>query len=265
MASEPVRDRARRLLETNRTWAAYALADLDPLYAEGAHWFLKEGAAVLLYRALAPPVLFAHGDPQGVEQALAEVPNGRVQYTLKGVHRALLGHRLRAEKEAQMWRMVLRPQHFSGASGRNCEPLRPKDLSAINRLMGNAPDRPDAFSEWQLETGVFYGLRQAARLVAMAGTHVVSEAMDVAAVGNVFTHPDYRGQGLGRAVSAAVTASLLRRGLRTIVLNVAMDNEPAVHLYQDLGFRPFCGYYEGVGSLQSAHTATDPLSTQQTQ
>jgi len=51
--------------------------------------------------------------------------------------------------------------------------------------------------------------------------------------------------------SAAVVHELTERGIETIVLNVAMDNTAALHCYRDLGFMPFCGYYEGIGELRA--------------
>ena len=83
----------------------------------------------------------------------------------------------------------------------------------------------------------------------MAGTHVVSSQARVAAIGNVYTRRDRRGQGLARRTTGAVAAELLRLGIETIVLNVAMDNAPALSVYRGLGFMPFCGYYEGSGEL----------------
>lgn len=240
----------RRLLEGNRGWCAYALADMDPNYIEDTEWIVDEGAVVLLYSGLSPRVLFVHGDPSSARRALARVPEGPIQFTLLGVHRSLLRDRLQPDFEVKMWRMVLTPSEFPGRSEIPCFPLTTSDLLEIEALMERHQDRPDAFSRQQLETGVFYGARAQGKLVAMAGIHVISEAMGVAALGNVFTHPDHRGRGLGRAVSAAVTEELIDRGLGTIVLNVAMENMPAVRLYEKLGYHPFCGYFEGVGHLE---------------
>jgi predicted GNAT family acetyltransferase len=120
-------------------------------------------------------------------------------------------------------------------------------------LFGDRADRPDAFDASQLASRAFYGVWEAERLVAVAGTHVVSEARGVAAVGNVFTHPAYRGRGLATITTAAVVEDLLRRpGMTTIVLNVARENLPAVRCYESLGFWAFYAYHEGVGRLSPA-------------
>ena len=55
--------RTRELLGTDRIWSAYALADLEPEEQGLAEWRTGEGAVVLLYRGLEPPVFFVHGAP----------------------------------------------------------------------------------------------------------------------------------------------------------------------------------------------------------
>lgn len=239
----------RRALEQDRVWCAYALADLDPEHARYARWLRREGAVALIYSGLEPPVLFAHGDPGAAIQLLNDVPSAAYQYTLLPTHRALLGGRLRPRKEMRMWRMALRPSDYRPAEDSGAVRLGGGDLQEIESMIEGHADRPDAFHPRQLEQGPFYGIRQAGVLVAIAGVHVLSLAAGVAAIGNVFTLPQARGRGLGGAVSSAVVTDLLKQGVRTIVLNVAMDNAPALRVYRRLGFMPFCGYYEGVGVL----------------
>ena len=71
-------------------------------------------------------------------------------------------------------------------------------------------------------------------LRAVAGTHLVAPAWGVAAVGNVYVHPAWRGRGYGALVSSAVTADLLQRGL-LVVLNVDQDNPAAIQLVSTTG------------------------------
>lgn len=241
--------RARSLLGLDRVWCAYALADMEPPFAEQATWLVGEGAVVMVFRGLAPPWLFAHGDPKEVDELLLEVPSNTYQYGLLATHRARLGRRLRPERETHMWRMALRPEDFPAGRSAGAEPLTPKDLPTLLSLFGNHPDRPDSFDSRQLERGIFFGVRQEGDLVSAAGTHVLAQGSRVAAVGNVFTHPDHRRRGFAERASAGVVEALLGQGLETIVLNVAMANDAALGLYRGLGFWPFCGYYEGVGEL----------------
>jgi ribosomal protein S18 acetylase RimI-like enzyme len=241
--------RVRSLLEQDRAWCAYALADSEAPFAGRTTWFMEDQAVVMVYRGLRPPWLFGHGDPAAVDRLVRQVPSGPYQYGLLATHRSRLGDRLRSKRETQMWRMVLRPEDFPAGRSEGAEPLKTSDLPLLLGLFDEHPDRPDAFDAGQLDTGIFYGIRLAGELVAVAGTHVIGRETRVAAVGNVFTHPDRRRRGFAERASAAVVEALLGQGVGTIVLNVAMANDPALGLYRGLGFWPFCGYYEGVGEL----------------
>lgn len=252
MSSTPTRAELRALLERNRPWAAYALADLDPAWYPNTEWAVSGSAVRLVYSGLEPPVLFLDGPPQEARELARSLRPGRYQFTLLATHRRLLENRLQPQFELQMWRMVLRPQDFPAALDlAPTRKLSAADEPLIVAMMDDHPDRPDSFHIDQIRTGVFYGCQSEAGMLSMAGTHVVSDELSVAAIGNVFTVPDQRGRGLGLSVSHAVTNGLLERGIDTIVLNVAMSNLPALALYRRLGFMPFCGYYEGVAWIAS--------------
>jgi len=243
------RSRARSLLEQDRVWCAYALADLEPPFVERTGWHVGDQGLVMVYRGLTPPWLFAHGEPEEVDRLLRDIPTGTYQFSLLATHRSRLGGRLRAPGETHMWRMVLRLVDYPSGRSQGAEVLKASDLPSLLALFGEHPDRPDAFDAGQLENGVFFGIRRNGELVSVAGTHVIGRAAGVAAVGNVFTHPDHRRRGYAGRVSAAVVDALLGQGLETIVLNVAMANDSALGLYRGLGFWPFCGYHEGVGEM----------------
>jgi ribosomal protein S18 acetylase RimI-like enzyme len=250
MSSEFSAENLRLLLERDRNWCAYALADLHPPYAENSHWLVAEDAVILAYHGLEPPVLFAHGDPVQVSRLFTEVPKGLYQYGLMETHLANLGDRLQRDHEKSMWRMALDEDQFPGKEGSmEVMPLGMADLQEIMALFADHPDQPDAFHGSQIASGYFFGVRQEGILRAVSGTHVVSPQAGIAALGNVFTHPTWRGRGLARAATAALVETLLKQRIPTIVLNVSKDNEPAIHIYRHLGFLPVCGYYEGVGNL----------------
>lgn len=56
-------------------------------------------------------------------------------------------------------------------------------------------------------------------------------------VQNVGVTPEHRGLGLGRALVLQSLRGFRRAGLRKVTLEVTADNDPAVDLYQGLGFR----------------------------
>ena len=97
---------------------------------------------------------------------------------------------------------------------------------------------------------MFYGVAVEGRLVAAAGTHLVSPTYGVAAVGNVFTHPNYRCRGYGTVTIGAVVAELVRLGIRDIVLNVNQSNGDAIRIYEKLGFERYCAFLEGPAVLR---------------
>jgi ribosomal protein S18 acetylase RimI-like enzyme len=131
-----------------------------------------------------------------------------------------------------MVRMWVDRSHFKPYPA-TVQRLLPVEIGELNRLYQLG------FASWLPATaiadGVYYGMRVNGRLVAAAGTHVISHAARLAVVGNVLTHMDYRGRGFATAVTGAVTAELLR-SCDQVVLNVRADNPPAINAYRHLGY-----------------------------
>lgn len=81
--------------------------------------------------------------------------------------------------------------------------------------------------------GTFRGIRIGGRLAAMAGERFRFPGHTE--VSGVCTHPDFRGRGLARRLSAAVAARIESRGERPF-LHAWKSNRPAISLYESLGF-----------------------------
>lgn len=81
--------------------------------------------------------------------------------------------------------------------------------------------------------GRFIGVRIDGRLAAMAGERMRFPGH--VEVSGVCTHPDFRGRGLARRLSAAVTAEIQRRGEQAF-LHAWTTNTAAIALYESLGF-----------------------------
>lgn len=246
---EESRARIHRLLNTDPIWCAYALADLDPAEDERCTWHINQDAVLLLYRGLAPPILFAHGAKNETYTLFDHIPPALYQFTLQHDLRTMIDIKLRSLKEQRMCRMFLDRRVEFVTPSHDARRLRREDLPAIMVLFGDHPDRPDSFHPKQIEDAPFYGCFERRTLVAIAGVHIMSRRARVAAIGNVFTHPNRRGRGLASIVSGAVVSALLEENIETIVLNVAMDNKPAIQCYQRLGFRLHCTYQEGFGEI----------------
>jgi len=81
--------------------------------------------------------------------------------------------------------------------------------------------------------GTFFGIRIDGRLAAMAGERF--RFPGYTEVSGVCTHPDFRGRGFARSLSAAVSARIVSRG-DTPFLHAWAGNLPAISLYESLGF-----------------------------
>lgn len=81
--------------------------------------------------------------------------------------------------------------------------------------------------------GTFRGIRIGGRLAAMAGERMRFPGFTE--VSGVCTHPEYRGRGLARCLSAAVVAGIEARGDRAF-LHAWKTNHSAISLYEGLGF-----------------------------
>jgi predicted GNAT family acetyltransferase len=85
--------------------------------------------------------------------------------------------------------------------------------------------------------GHFIGIRDAGRLVAMAGERMKPDGFTE--VSGVCTHPDWRGRGYAGGLMRVVAARIAARG-ETPFLHAYADNQGAIALYESLGFRLRC-------------------------
>jgi len=94
---------------------------------------------------------------------------------------------------------------------------------------------PGPFSTRTPELGEFFGVKgDGGALVAMAGERMKHPGYSE--ISGVCTHPDARGRGFARGLSAHVARRILERG-ETPYLHAYASNTPAVELYASLGFR----------------------------
>lgn len=94
--------------------------------------------------------------------------------------------------------------------------------------------RPGPFAARTHTIGEFWGVKERGALLAMAGERLRHDGFTE--VSGVCTHPDARGRGLARALSAHVAQRILERGDRPY-LHAYASNAPALRLYESLGFR----------------------------
>jgi GNAT superfamily N-acetyltransferase len=241
------REEIATFLRTDRRYAAYALGDLDGPNRGRASWGMayddagRPTALVMHHEGLVPQPLFLMGSPDGCRAILESVLKPRDAY-VQGteLHEAAIRDLYELDAPVQMLRMVVDRETFAPFAG-PAERLTALDIDDLNRLyqLGFRAGFPPSV----VEDGVYYGVRVRGRLVSAAGTHAINAREEVAVVGNVMTHTDFRGHDFAKMVTSAVTADLLDH-VADVALNVHADNDPAVAAYTRLGYRTHCQLIE---------------------
>jgi len=242
--SDPVA--IRRLLEPQRDYTAYALAQLDPRMFPRNRWYLSAGpnSQALLVHSKSPlgSALFALGDATALDAALSLHPGPRFAFgSLMIEHKAIAHKYFLMTRPQVMQRMTVASDTFRPVDAA-AQRLTTSDIAAVNRLY-STEGGPTAYRTEHLNDAVYCGIFEGRNLISIAGTHVVSGAERIAVVGNVFTHPRYRGQGLAKATTSAVTQQLLE-DCDFVALTVEEKNEPAVAVYSGLGYETKCKLHE---------------------
>lgn len=99
------------------------------------------------------------------------------------------------------------------------------------------------FDSRMVETGKYFGYFIGNSLVGVSGIHVYSREYRVAALGNIATHPDFRGKKIACKLTVALCEDL-RNDTDTIGLNVNSGNIPAIRCYENAGFEIYSSYDE---------------------
>jgi len=246
------------VLENQRHWAAYALCDLEPPHRQYARYIgaVRAGRVEAVALVYAPPgftSLLPSGSADGVRAILAgasDLPSNPLLIARRPDLPAVEA-RYHVDKKWTMLRMVVAARDLKPAPSVDVRLLAPADLPALQSLYAVWPET--VFTPFMFSCGVYYGAFVDGCLAAVAGTHALSARHGIAVIGNVFTRPEYRGRGLGTAVTGAVARALMElmeRGARDVVLNVREDNAPAIAAYSRLGFTVHEPFWEGNTTLR---------------
>ncbi len=247
------RDEIRWLLEPRRPYAAYAIGQLEPMLFPLSHWWQARGdtgwGLLLHAKGGLGNALFVSGEVSAVQALLWLHPGPRQTFvTCEPQHLPAIERHFALTQRQTMSRMAVTKEDFRHVPG-NVRRLRGSDVRPINRLY-RTDGAPAFYLREHIDGGVYFGAFDGPHLVSVAGTHVVSPEQGIAVVGNVYTHPAYRGQGLATVTTSAVTDIVLRR-CREVVLSVDPGNTPAVAAYHRLGYREVCRLVEGSASRKS--------------
>ena len=245
-----------RYLRRNALIHLYELGDLDDFFWQYTTWYaLKEGEQIqgllLLYISVQPPlpVLLAIGKDlpalRTLLQSSLHLLPPRFYAHLSGDLSALLAAHYGIDSHGLHYKMALTDiSRLAAIDTSGVIPLTVDNLDELQALY-RASYPVNSFDPRMLETGHYYGIRRDAMLVSVAGVHVYSSRYRVGVVGNVTTHPAYRGKGLGTAACAYLCKELLR-SVDHIGLNVKADNIPAIASYKRLGFEVVGEYEEAL-------------------
>jgi predicted GNAT family acetyltransferase len=157
--------------------------------------------------------------PQGESVLVAQVPDIVVPVGLV------------AARETRVVQMVATRRAVIESARDEILPLGDRDapeMLALARLT-----EPGPFVARTHVMGRFLGIRIGGRLAAMAGERM--RFPGYTEVSGVCTHPEFRGHGLARRLSAAVMAGIEARGEQAF-LHAWKTNIPAISLYEGLGF-----------------------------
>jgi len=247
-----------RYLRLDTPLHIYEIGDLDDFFWGHTTWFAAADeerihSLALLYSGCALPTLLALAEPvgeplRGLLQSISGLlPRRFYAHLSPGLSEVLAGlgpDGFHLEPHGAHCKMTLAgPQRLSDPDTSAVEPLSSADLPQLQQLYRDSYPG-NWFEPRMLGTGCYYGSRLGGQLVSAAGVHVLSRRYRVAALGNVATHPQFRGRGLAQAACARLCRSLLGMAVDHIGLNVHEDNTTAIRCYERLGFEISARYEE---------------------
>lgn len=241
------RDIIEPLLRHDTYLHLYEIGDLDDFFWPYTTWYAHDNQIALLYSGFMPPVLAALSEEP---DTLADLLRSLLPLLPRKFHAHISGEAGQALSDSyhlhaygQHDKMALLNETASDAvDTSNVIALSESDLPELETLYHQAYP-VNSFDPRMLETHCYFGIRLDGRLVSVAGVHVYSPRYRVATLGNVTTHPAYRGRGLGTAVCARLCQHLCQH-VDHIGLNVKADNASAIACYRRLGFQRITSYYE---------------------
>jgi GNAT superfamily N-acetyltransferase len=249
---EDDKEKILAFLEKNHLWAGYAICDLEPELFSVCEWHTaysngKIISLCLYFKGFETPTQITFGNDLGISRILEKIGAPKQVYAhFLPTHKKILTKYYSFEKFKLMKRMAITKELFNPTAG-SASRLKENDLPELEILY--AKRAATFFLPNMLTSGVYYGIKRDSTLVAVAGTHVSSSLYKIACVGNVFTLPSHRNKGYATICTSKVVKDLLPDH-KDIILNVDHKNIPAIKVYEKLGFREHCTYFEGLGTAK---------------
>lgn len=244
----------------------YHIGDLDELFWEKTEWLAQldnQGqiqALLLIYQDYQLPIVLMLCPEletalikKLISKSLAYLPSKFYAhftpnlYTFLEQHYTIQNHT--AHQKMGITASLLSPQT---AANPNIRKLQASDLNATKKLLDIAyPD--NWFNPKLFVQQPYFGYFQNEELIAISGLHVYSETYNVAALGNICTHPKHRKKNLARQTIHAHCLYLFQK-ISQIGLNVELKNNSAINLYRKLGFKQIALYNEADFILKTNKT-----------
>lgn len=122
------------------------------------------------------------------------------------------------------------------------EPMREQDLQAVVEIEGMTGLNRWGYDAYRRELArnpnavmlIARNLLPGSEVIGFLAGWIVEDELHV---NNIATHPDYRRQGVARALLDEVMGAARRRGIGYVLLEVRASNEAAQSLYLGLGFQ----------------------------
>lgn len=254
MTPEVLQDNGEILafLRENTALHFYSIGDLDPFFRPRSTYYgLREQgelrAVILLYKGQVTTLLALGEYLQPLRTLLRallpELPERIYAHLTPGLETTLEErYRLQPAGLSTKMQLVNLEAHEQISTEQVARLHAGDDEEAVREFLDNAYPG-NWFDPIMLATGQYYGLWEQGRLVGVSGVHLFSEEYQVAAIGNIAVEAEFRGRGLGERLVSRLCRELIRR-VEFIGLNVKVDNQIALALYDRLGFKATNHYGE---------------------
>jgi predicted GNAT family acetyltransferase len=196
------------------------------------HAALAEGSRLAKrYPASIAPFAATENDDEESLRALAELASPGTNLLLVQSDEIVLPAGLVTVSAASAVQMIA-DQPMEHVAEERIEQLGEADAAEMLALA--TLTKPGPFSLRAQSLGKFWGVKVRGRLVAMAGERMKQPGYTE--LSGVCTHPEFRGEGLGRLLSLYVAGKIFARG-ELPYLHAYATNTGAIALYGSIGFR----------------------------
>ncbi|MEO6694150.1 MAG: GNAT family N-acetyltransferase [Ignavibacteria bacterium] len=231
----------------------YQIGDLDIFFWKNTDWYslrdkdeIKQ--IILIYKGTGVPVMIALYDKNPeemktlLEKIIDDLPDKFYSHLSEELFKVLLNAYSYTDHGVYL-KMSLRKNNFLFRQKNvNVKRLATSDLELIKEFYkASYPD--NWFDKRMLETGKYFGYFIEGEIAGISGIHVYSPIYKVAVLGNITTHPGFRGRSICTEVTSVLCEDLFET-VDVIGLNVHSENKSAIRCYEKSGFEIIAKYGE---------------------